>query len=462
MNDQRSFEDRIATELGTMAGPEPQVDAMAVAHSVAATAPKRRFAPMFSSLKFVAAGMVLAVLGGSLLVTGIATIDNDPAQMDIATPIPTYTFKSHELGSGDVELDNMTMLQDGTIIVQALDNEMREASMWSSNDQGETWTQNPTPQIFADLVHHAGGLVALASDQLTFDNRVGPLKRNQIWTSTDGVAWELVATLPDASIDELSAGPEGLVAVGADRRGEEVRDGVRRGFPTMWTSQDGADWTAHEIAEPLPISAWRPGDDVWGEQFSEPVRSDDGVWLVLGAYQEDSGDDVSVLWRSEDGSTWDVINTEDLGSPFLLARTPSGFVINTFTAISDDEFFNQAWTSSDGLAWDRAGEPLPDSLEANGAGVTDEGGPVFFPVSVDPFDEDEISFPVEQLAYRFSDTGWEPLDTGIQNAVIGAGAMSPNGTMLLTGSDISECESAFCIWEPGGGDTATIWIGTPE
>ena len=39
MDDMRSFEDRIADELGVMAGPEPPFDALAVARSVASQAP---------------------------------------------------------------------------------------------------------------------------------------------------------------------------------------------------------------------------------------------------------------------------------------------------------------------------------------------------------------------------------------------------------------------------------------
>ncbi len=81
MDDKRSFEDRIADELEGMAGPAPFVDALAVARSVAAQAPKRRFHIMFSATKLLLAGAIVALFGGFLLTSVL------PAQQD-APPLP--------------------------------------------------------------------------------------------------------------------------------------------------------------------------------------------------------------------------------------------------------------------------------------------------------------------------------------------------------------------------------------
>ena len=78
MDDMRSFEDRLAEELGLMAGPEPPVDALAVSRSVAAQAPKRRLQIMFSATKFVLAGAIVALFGGFLLAGILTTQDEAP------------------------------------------------------------------------------------------------------------------------------------------------------------------------------------------------------------------------------------------------------------------------------------------------------------------------------------------------------------------------------------------------
>lgn len=80
MNDMRSFEHRLADELGQMAGPEPPVDALAVARSVAAQAPKRRFQSMFHATKFLLAGAIVAMFGGFLLST-VVTQQQDAASL---------------------------------------------------------------------------------------------------------------------------------------------------------------------------------------------------------------------------------------------------------------------------------------------------------------------------------------------------------------------------------------------
>ena len=79
MGDRTSFEHDIAEELSRMAGPEPPVDALAVAHSVAAQAPKRRFQTMFSATKFVLAGAIVALFGSFLLAGVLTTRQGEPA-----------------------------------------------------------------------------------------------------------------------------------------------------------------------------------------------------------------------------------------------------------------------------------------------------------------------------------------------------------------------------------------------
>jgi uncharacterized lipoprotein YbaY len=77
MDDNRSLEDRVATELGQMAGPEPPVDALAVARSAAEHASKRRSSTMFSATKFVLAGAIVALFGGFLFASVLTTREGE-------------------------------------------------------------------------------------------------------------------------------------------------------------------------------------------------------------------------------------------------------------------------------------------------------------------------------------------------------------------------------------------------
>jgi uncharacterized lipoprotein YbaY len=100
MDDMRSFEARLAEELGLMAGPEPPVDALAVSRSVAAQAPKRRLQTMFSATKLVLASAIVALFGGLLMAGLLITQDGEP-QAPAAETTPAAQV------SGEVDADAM-------------------------------------------------------------------------------------------------------------------------------------------------------------------------------------------------------------------------------------------------------------------------------------------------------------------------------------------------------------------
>ena len=117
MDDMRSFEDRLAEELGLMAGPEPPVDALAVSRSVAAQAPKRRLQTMFSATKFVLAGAIVALFGGFLL-AGILTTQDEappaPAAETTAAAQVSGTVDSAAVPRPSVHVRLVVRLVDGT------------------------------------------------------------------------------------------------------------------------------------------------------------------------------------------------------------------------------------------------------------------------------------------------------------------------------------------------------------
>ncbi len=454
MTDHRSFEDRVAVELGQMAGPEPHVDALAVARSVAAQAPKRRFAPMFSALKFVAGGAALALIVG-LVASGVLDVRDDSDPANVVSPVPSYSFKAVGPGAEDFSPRGIAQL-DATIAVSAL-GESDDMIVWSSADSGATWSQTPVGQYLRRIVAFDDRFVAVGEANFSDSRSDGPRTAAEIWTSPDGVAWGQVASLENADIHELSVIDGELVAVGMDHRPEDMAGTFPRGTPTIWTSADAVAWDATGIA---PVTEdhpeFTPGDDLVPFFLYPAVKSDDGIWLVRGWYQGE--DDIEVLWRSEDGSAWEEVDL-DVGAVELLARTPSGFVMNVFREVGEDEFVIEALTSTDGLSWEAAAE-LGESPSEAQTFVTDSAGPVRFELALDP-ESPEIADPMAP-SYRFVNGSWQPFESGIDTAAITRSAMATDGaTMLLAGRDLAACETTDCLWEPGG-DVLTVWVGTPQ
>jgi Tol biopolymer transport system component len=67
MDEMTAFERHLSAELGEMAGPGRRIDGMAMVSAISSQPPTRRIQAMFSATKFVAAGAVVALLGGILL-----------------------------------------------------------------------------------------------------------------------------------------------------------------------------------------------------------------------------------------------------------------------------------------------------------------------------------------------------------------------------------------------------------
>jgi Tol biopolymer transport system component len=172
---------------------------------------------------------------------------------------------------------------------------------WYSSD-GMTWERasvppvppevypgddGKTPQIYlTDVADQGGRLVATGWAMLNDNSEV-----IVVWTSRDGRSWTDVPTKadvfpPGSSISEITAGPEGFVAVGHLADGQESTAAI-------WSSPDGRDWRLH-----------RPGPE--GLQLSS-VAAGDGGYVAVGATMECNTDCASreaVVMTSVDGETW--------------------------------------------------------------------------------------------------------------------------------------------------------------
>jgi hypothetical protein len=129
---------------------------------------------------------------------------------------------------------------------------------WFSSD-GLTWTRATLPPVPPDVYPGDDGQmpqvylndVAAAGDHLV---AVGGMTMNDssqsavVWTSGDGMTWTDVPLDPEVFppgnyLGEVTGGPDGLIAIGADALG---------GPSSMWTSPDGLRWRRADATTALP------------------------------------------------------------------------------------------------------------------------------------------------------------------------------------------------------------------
>lgn len=172
---------------------------------------------------------------------------------------------------------------------------------WFSSD-GSTWERasvppvppevypgdnGDAPQIYlTDVADRGGRLVATGWAMLSDDSEV-----LVVWTSRDGRSWTDVNTPADvfprgSFVFEITAGPEGFVAVGRTRAD-------RVSTAAIWTSPDGQDWRLHR---PVPEGV-----------VLDSVAAGEAGYVAVGSSTEcDQGcaSREAVVMTSADGETW--------------------------------------------------------------------------------------------------------------------------------------------------------------
>lgn len=135
----------------------------------------------------------------------------------------------------------------------------------------------------------------------------------------------------------------------------------------VWSSTDGATWTLEN-----PQAPWE------GRHTAGYAVHDGKMWIVggdcnQGHYQTD-------VWSSADGIHWDLVNEKVPWAPRVLHYTVvfdgkiwsmGGQTIPQF-APADEVFYSDVWNSADGVEWSRVSERSPWSVR----GMT--GGSVVF------------------------------------------------------------------------------------
>jgi hypothetical protein len=193
---------------------------------------------------------------------------------------------------------------------------------------------------------------------------------NEVWSSTDGAEWTLVKpnTFKDGVFDpktDWEGRHTGGYAVFQNKMwliGGDVNQGHYHN--DVWNSTDGQTWTHVNKEQPVP----------WGPRaLHYTVVHDDKIWVMGGQTVPQFAPEDEIfyrdIWNSTDGINWNRVQPE---APFWPQRGMIGgaAVMNgrmwilgggTYDTpeIPERKFFNDVWSSADGVTWTRHMENAP-------------------------------------------------------------------------------------------------------
>jgi hypothetical protein len=408
-----AFEQQLSRVASEVAGPAKPVDAMAVVYSAqagmvgrwsvrlrgivggATTSTERGFS-VFSAVKLVAAGVIVAAFSSFLLLSGV--FSPQPIQ-----PVPGMTASPTATASGDVESSETAVPSPATPVPSDPD----------------AWAAVVLPQ--AEKIAGLATGVATGPDSIVAVGRRAceRMKNEDIgrcwgqpWISTDGVAWEAVEARtsgldlgrfypvtsgPEIGVEGVAYGPGGFVAYGRTETEDLMGQRV-----ALWRSEDGRSW--ERVSNP-------EGFDTEGQMLSGPwlhsiAGSEDGYLLGGTIYGKPAPR--AAVWSSPDGLTWTLAEGDevfDVGAYIDTMETPAAGGIEAVTIAppraesawhavavgstcpqgepgagpeggmsrtydwTTGQCRAQAWRSADGLTWERL--DLPNGYFHAGSVATD-------------------------------------------------------------------------------------------
>ena len=160
----------------------------------------------------------------------------------------------------------------------------------------------------------------------------------------DALDWQRVDPFPNAeegsAAVSVTAGGPGFVAVGTGAITAEVRQDA-----AVWTSADGAEWSAVTDDNGAFAAASMAG-----------VTAHDGLLVAVGRDLTSVDQDVAASWTSTDGVGWERVESEaqfeQLEGAQMIDVTVGG---PGFVAVGSAPRMDASavWTSTDGTAWQR-------------------------------------------------------------------------------------------------------------
>ncbi len=175
-----------------------------------------------------------------------------------------------------------------------------------------------------------------------------PTTNSQVWSSGDGVTWQLETVAPweGRHCAGYAVHRDKMWIVGGDNNLYHYQNDV-------WSSDDGITWT--QVASDVP----------WRDRVTQYVLAfNDRLWVLGGQqityFDLNGGKAVyNDVWSSEDGATWTRVLEHAPWSPrgqILGAVVFDGkmWVIGGGTYNDPRKYYNDVWSSSDGVSWERA------------------------------------------------------------------------------------------------------------
>jgi len=253
------------------------------------------------------------------------------------------------------------VLSDGSIVIMG---GSLEQDVWSSTDQGATWTQINIAAPWGRRQYHTS--VVLSDDSIILMG--GELYKdgvftlvNDVWRSTDkGVSWTPMTTAAPWNgrrhMTSVVLSDNSIVLMG----GEDSRTAYDKHRNDVWRSTDnGATWTMMTDNAEWGFRSMHSSVVLFGEDGDE-----DSIVLMGGIYQETLGGVEHIsnqVWRSTDqGATWEEIcASAPWSARYLQANVVlsdgSIILIGGVTAKRDvwrSTDFGQSWTlMTDAAEW---------------------------------------------------------------------------------------------------------------
>lgn len=200
--------------------------------------------------------------------------------------------------------------------------------VWSSSD-GVAWKEHISKERFPNFWDSAS--------VVTFKNKIWLIARSEIWSSGDGSSWkrEIDNTGFISRDDQQVAEHNGQLWIYGGQGDTTILNDI-------WSSSDGIHWTRKIESAPFPA---RIGSSL--------VSYNDRLWLIGGRGYDKIYNDV---WSSSDGINW---VQETANAEFSPRESASVFSFNNklfLTAGNDGELLNDIWSSVDGIHWELQAE----------------------------------------------------------------------------------------------------------
>ena len=386
------------------------------------------------------------VLAGTI---GVAAQQVGPYEFETLTP-PS--------GKDAAPMYGVAALADGRlgVIGERCDKKGCQWLSWTSVDDGETWEEG-RPDIagrFVDLLSGGDRFFAV-----TTRGRDAATHKAIIYESTDGLEWTRVSTLRNALVSAAQTTPDGIALLGADYREADGFGKQLAGYPTLWLSQGGQDWTAHEISAPMYK---RGGDELQRPEWFG--RAPDGSWMasmVHLEFQDERDLRTAVLWHATPDLTWSQVTVpEELTGTdrmvFVRGATPEGFLIGTMDVQGDT---SGVWLTVDGSDWEQVADTGAVPHIEQLATPTGNGAIAFKYAYVPPISGEPELLAGSPVFTSVDGRSWE--DAGMLEGISVRDVVALDDGRLLVAGHSAPCQdfpSCAFDWE---GNDPVLMLGTP-